>query len=99
MRGTERPSFQIVACWANATNPLALFWRDYLFQAGDERRQVSVDGVPKDIVVHKIIAMNEPVTHADDLRPWDFPIAGLNVTWNLAGSLADKLNQVSERQV
>ena len=68
-----------------------LFWRDYLRERRDEWWQVAIDGVPEDVIVHKIIAMDESVTHADDLWPWNRTIAGLDIAWNLAGSLANEL--------
>lgn len=58
--------------------------------------QVHAQRSPKNVLVHKIVAVNEPMAHADDLPPRDLRKLVLNLRWHLAGRLANKLHEVRE---
>src|SRR5438128_6743313 len=48
---------------------IARFFRcDDRFQRGDQIRQFGADDLQKNIEINRVVAMNEPVAQADDLR-------------------------------
>jgi len=57
-------------------------------QRVDERWKVLRDGIPQNIVVHEVIAMDESIPHADDLELRDVGIPLLGCPRHLARSLA-----------
>lgn len=57
---------------------LGLVWDDS-FQFRDEQWKVFSNGIPTNVVVDNVVAMDTPVAHADDLRP------GLNPSQRIDG--------------
>jgi len=53
-------------------------------------RQTVYDGIPQNVIIHKIISVNETMPHTDNFLPGDFRIACLDFRGNLTGRLPDK---------
>src|SRR2546427_4495165 len=67
---------------------------DDFFQFRNEQRKVFSNGIPKNLVIYKVIAMDKPIAHADDFRPRNIGISSPDLLWHLTCCLTDQLNQV-----
>jgi len=62
-----------------------------LFNVWSKRRSVTAGGVPHDVQVDVEVAVNENISHPDDLRPLDIRRHGSHVFGQRPGRLPDNL--------
>src|SRR6267142_6899746 len=63
----------------------------------DERK--SQHRLPKNLEIHQVITMNEAISHADNLRPWDSSIVGTILRGDSACCLTNDFQQADQSQV
>src|SRR5919108_3549934 len=91
----------ILRCYARGgTSNLALCnRRKYLFQFGNQRRQILADDFPENIEVYVVVAMDESVAQAHDLHPRNGRVLCALTYRDTARCFADDLQQPHQRKV
>lgn len=83
--------------WPRRTGVRGCGWREFGehdgFDLPRERFEFSFDDRPDDVVVESIVAVDQAVSHADDLVPGDLGVTLLEGFRQPRGRFADKLNQ------
>lgn len=70
-----------------------------LLQLGNQRREIVGDDLPEDVEVDVVVAVNQPVAQADNLRPQDAGIPHPLRRRHATGRFANDFEQPDEREI
>ncbi len=96
-------------CYANLSAGVSSCMRDTVPDASRcrekplkflyQRRQVSVHDVPYDVVINRIVPMDQPVAETDNLRPGDIRASRTSFLRNTSRRLTEDLEQANQAKL
>src|SRR5438128_1203316 len=69
------------------------FGRNDIGKAFEQLWGVGMEHIPNDVVIHAIIAMNQPVAHANDFAPRNLSMPFAQFDWQPRGRFADQFDR------
>jgi hypothetical protein len=72
------------------------FWFQNSLEFRDKRWEIMLDGIPQNIEIHLVIAMDKTVSHPNDLRPRNPRILSAPLRANPNSRLTDDFNQTNQ---